>query len=253
MKNILGQIDDSKLNQRQVEINTKENSFVSLPLKPPPSKRNSMIYDVNENGLFCRRQSIIIVEDYIASGDGSRRLHSRISITDFKRQLSKKKSCGQIIQYKPRYCGVTKYKNKNEERDKAFQGDTKLLQPYLVKDETNTSLDNVVELLEQQDNQYSNRDADTNTITRCVMCNRILYDLIQYEESDKLRDCVCSNCIKSYNSMIETINSYNYLNLPTSDDINYNNSNSNNNNNNNGGSKEFSNKLKKSLRDLLKQ
>lgn len=246
MQGALEQLDENKLNQREKEVSSGDAGLVSLPLKPPPSKRNSMIYDIDENKVSCRRQSIMIVEDYILSDDKSRRLHSRISITDFKKQLSKKKSYGYAMQYRPRYCEPNGCKKEQEEEEaKNLQEDTKLLQSYLVEDEMNTSLDYVVEALRKEENQNPNRYSTGDTITRCVMCNRILYDLIPYEKSDRLKDCVCSNCIKSYNSMIETINNYEYISSPLStDDIFY--------SNNNNKSKEFSNKLKKALRDLLK-
>lgn len=247
MKGVLGRSDENKLDQKQIEINSEESGLESLPLKPPLSKRNSMIYDINENELSYKRQSIMIVEDYILSDDKSRRLHSRISITDFKRQLHKKKSQRQIMQYRSRYCEPSKNRMERAEEDnKPLQGDSKLLQSYLVEDEMNTSLDYVVDTLSKEKNQNTSIYSNSDIIIRCIMCNRILYDLILYEKADRLKDCVCSNCIKSYNSMIETINNYEYLSSPILDNSIIHSNDSNNK------QKGFSNKLKQALKDLLK-
>lgn len=247
MKSVLGRSDENKLNQKQIEINSEESGLVSLPLKPPPSKKNSVVYDINGNELSYKRQSIMIVEDYILSDDKPRKLHSRISITDFKRQLHKKKRQGQIMQYRSRYYEASKNRMERADEDnKLLQEDTKLLQLYLVEDEMNTSLDYVVETLSKEKNQNTSTYSNSDTIIRCIMCNRILYDLILYEEADRLKNCVCSNCIKSYNSMIETINNYEYLSSPILDNSIICSNDSNNK------QKGFSDKLKQTLKDLLK-
>lgn len=220
MTGILQELPDNELNQRQGD--TIDSSLVSLPLKPPPSKRASMIQGGHDNS---KRQSIVIVEDYIPN-EHPGELRSRISITDFKKQLSQKR-VGNPIRYRPR--SKASITSSNYTRTPTAT----LLESYTVGDDIDTSLDCIVESLGQEDEQ-GNGTGPVTTTTRCVVCNRILYGLIPCE-SDTLKECVCSHCIEPYNRMIETINKYDYS---TSNEPNT--------------KPEFSNKLKQTLRDILK-
>lgn len=220
MTGILQDLPDNKLNQRQGD--TMNSSLVTLPFKPPPSKRASMVQDGHDSS---KRQSIIIVEDYIPS-EHPGELRSRISITDFKKQLNQKR-VGHPMRYRPRI------KDSLVPFNHSKVPTSSLLDSYTVGDEIDTSLDCIVESLGHED-QDGSAVGPITTTTRCVVCNRILYDLIPCE-SDTMNECVCSHCIEPYNRMIETINKYDYS---TTNETNT--------------KPEFSNRLKQTLRDILK-
>lgn len=254
------------------EIYDGSSSLISLPFKPPSATSRTNIYAAakargqhdlveyseEEDSKSIKRRSfqpIILVEDYLPVNKsrkvtGSSELRTRISITDFKKQIKENHKMGRIPRYKPRD------RNNNHDNTKNIISKggerSKLLQSFVInkdkkkekEDEEEgyfdfeTSLDHIVEKLDPCDVG----DISREEITRCVICDRILYELLPCEGiDDNAHDCVCSNCIKPYNSMIETINRYEYIPSTSSShsDLNHN-------------SKDFSLELRQMLRNMLK-